>query len=235
MLKNRPTTLHLLLRRSTTEIIKSLYEKGEIYINTIDDIRKYDNNPERSDPYDSMGYRLTYDDIALNNHNFSIKLNNKLAFNDEKNRAVYYDSQVKGNIYCFEGVYQEDFEQANCNIIHNTHSLGEAIIVIRNPKEFISRVTNGLKALNHKFSFNTVDYYSYNYSGILTPFWKLEKFRNQKEFRFYIPNKANKLIRFEIGSIADISDVFYTETMFKLKFTNGEIKYINASKVTTSI
>ena len=47
-------TLYLLYKRGKPEHIQSLFEKGEVYINSIDFIRRCDQNEDRSDVYDGI-------------------------------------------------------------------------------------------------------------------------------------------------------------------------------------
>jgi hypothetical protein len=216
-----------MLRRGQTEHIRALYEKGEIYINTIDLIRKYDDNPERSDPFDSMAYREYMGDCNIEISVVNNTLNTKTIFFEGENSVSNYDSLEKGNIYCFEGVYQEDFDNDEEHIVHDTHTLGEAIIIIHDPKEFINRVKNGLQKKGYNAKFCWVDYYTINYTGKLTPFWKHERFKTQKECRFYVSNSKNEIITFNIGCLSDIAEYFEKEVMFKLPLTDGRIKYIN--------
>lgn len=50
-------SVRFLFRRGKKEHIENLFYNGELYINTIDFIRKCDDNEERSDKDDGISYR----------------------------------------------------------------------------------------------------------------------------------------------------------------------------------
>jgi hypothetical protein len=50
----KENTLYFLYRRGEPKHIQALYENGDLYINTIDSIRKCDQNEDRSDAYDGI-------------------------------------------------------------------------------------------------------------------------------------------------------------------------------------
>ena len=58
-------TLYVLFRRGESEHIKNLFEKGEMYIHTIDYIRTCDTNKDRSDLNDSMHKREVLCDVKI--------------------------------------------------------------------------------------------------------------------------------------------------------------------------
>lgn len=54
---NSENSLFFLIRRGKEEHIRNLYEKGELYINTISFLRSCDDNPERTDSEDCLVFR----------------------------------------------------------------------------------------------------------------------------------------------------------------------------------
>lgn len=88
-------------------------------------------------------------------------------------------------------------------------NLGNYIVIIHNPKEFIHRIRKYCKAQNIVPNCFPVSYYNENIEeGLLTPFDKRDYYAYQKETRIYIYNKnlKDRLI-LKIGSIKDIATI----------------------------
>ena len=121
---------------------------------------------------------------------------------------VVYDEEIKGNIYCLTGIYSEELRGERNDIFLDTHAFGEDLIEINHPKIFLQRVMDGLRKLGYKnIIHEKVTYYDNNYSGELGFFKKHEKFKGQNEFRIFVPNKDNKPIKLNIGSLKDIASI----------------------------
>lgn len=219
-------TLHILFRRGKSEHILNLLQKGEIYINTVNIIREYDDNEERSDPHDSILERdflgkvkVKIGDVGLDTKNNGITL-------DAENCVMIKDSEINGNIYCLSGIYTKELEDERETIEFKTQSFGESVIIITNPREFINRVTTTLKANGYQdIKYWAVEYFPNDYSGEVGIFRKHEKFKHQNEFRFFIPNTNNEPIRIEIGAIEDIA-VMMDGCALKLELTDKRTKII---------
>jgi len=217
-------TLFILFRRGETEHIKNLFEKGEIYINTVDIIRNCDNIKERSDPNDSIMERQFKGDVTVKMCDVGLDINKfGIPFN-AKNFVLNIDSNNKGNIYCLSGIYAKDLIDKTEVTEFKTKSFGESLIVIIDPPEFIQRVKKALLNAGYKdIKYAPVEYYPNDYYGYLGTFKKHQDFSHQNEFRFYVPNTDNKPIKINIGSIKDIAVI--KETCFlRYEFTDKRIK-----------
>lgn len=217
--------LYFLFRRGKEEHIKALYENGEIYINTIDFIRKCDENEERSDEDDGINYRKFFgeatikmcdvgDDIEKNG--FTLKTDNLI---------LKQDNEVKGNIYCLTGIYSTDLMGEREEIRHKTQSFGDSLILIYKPQIFLERIFSELQRLGYtNYKANKVFYYGNEYSGKVNFFRKHEKFEFQKEYRIFIPNKENKPIKLNIGNLSDIAKI--NIGVLKLTYTDEKEQLI---------
>ena len=56
-------SLYFLYRRGEPEHLLALFEKGEVFINTIDYIRECDRNEDRADPHDGIDRRHFVGDV----------------------------------------------------------------------------------------------------------------------------------------------------------------------------
>ncbi|WP_320051597.1 hypothetical protein [uncultured Acetobacteroides sp.] len=218
--------LYFLFKRGEHDHIKALFEEGEVYINSIDHIRKCDNNKERSDEEDGIFYRnfigqatVTMCDVGKDFDNDGVNMNTPdLVFN--------YDHTEKGNIYCLTGIYSEHLSGDRDNITFNTKSFGETTILIHSPQNFLDRLFDALKENGYSnFKPRKVSYYENNYSGNVGFFRKHERFKPQSEFRIFIPNAKNEPIKLKIGSLKDIAS--FNTGFIKLNYTDGKEQIIS--------
>ena len=99
---------YLLYRRGEAEHIKALYEKGEVYINTIDHIRKCDKNDDRSDNQDGISERQFIGNAKVEICKVGLDINTHGVSFNGTDCVKYYDSGEKGNIYCLSGIFIGD-------------------------------------------------------------------------------------------------------------------------------
>lgn len=217
----KENSLYFLYRRGNAEHINALYEKGEIFINTIDYIRECDKNLDRSDPYDSIAKRVYLGNVKIRMCSVGLEMAKNGIETKAKDCVLMYDSIRKGNIYCLSGVFTDHLAGERQDIVFNTGSFGESIIFITNPKEFMNRFTEGLERNGYKeFEYRRVSYYPNSFSGEAGCFRKHERFNSQNEFRIFIQNEKNRPISFHIGPLKDIAFIGSSERM-KLLYTDG--------------
>ena len=217
-------TLYVLFRRGESEHIKNLFEKGEMYIHTIDYIRTCDTNKDRSDLNDSMHERQVLRDVKIEMCDMGQDVNNDGITLKSDSCVLNYDNNKKGNIYCLSGIYTNDLMDAKDITTFDTKSFGESLIVILMPRQFIERVMTALSEAGYKGTqYKRVDYYNNGYSGQTGIFKKHENYSQQNEFRFYVPNAKNKPIKINIGSIEDIA-VLNKGIYLRYKFSDDRKK-----------
>lgn len=217
--------LYFLFRRGKKEHIKALYEKGEIYINSIDFIRKCDENEERSDEDDGINYRNFFGEATIKMCNVGDDIDKNGFTVKTDNLVLKQDNEIKGNIYCLTGIYSDDLMGERTEIRHETQSFGDSLILIYKPQIFLDRIFAELQSLGYiNYRANKVLYYGNEYSGKVDFFRKHEKFKLQKEFRIFIPNEENKPIKLNIGSLSDIAKI--NEGVLKLTYTDEKEQLI---------
>ncbi len=219
--------LFFLYRRSEKKFLQDLYENGELYIRTIDEIRKSDENQERSDPHDGIKTRVYNDEVEVKLCKIGSDIEKEGITLKGENCVMTLDNISRGNIYCFSGIYTKHLLDKRETIEFNTSTFGESLIVIFRPGEFIKRVKDGLK--QHGFvdvQSGPVEYYPNNYTGPVNFFRKHERLSYQNEFRFVVPNQLNTTIKISIGSLSDIAVVFEKSCFLELTLTDNSKKNI---------
>ncbi len=216
----------MLFRRGKAEYIKALYEKGEIYLNTIDFIGKCDQNADRTDPNDGISNRLFLGDVKVRMCDVGKDINKEGIILDANSCVMIEDTEQKGNIYCLSGIFSEHLMGERNDIQFDTKSFGESIILIYKPKDFINRVMHNLKESGYdNMIFSKVSYYPNEYSGSIGMFRKHEKFKAQNEFRIFVPNGKNTPIKINIGPLSDIAYI-ENNTFQNLTYTDGKEQFI---------
>jgi hypothetical protein len=217
--------LYFLFRRGQEEHIKALYEKGEVYINSIDFIRKCDNNDERTDADDGIYFRKYIGEAKITLCEVGKDLDKDGITIDSSNVVFKNDHQEKGNIYCLTGIYSEHLSGDRNDITFETKSFGESIIFIHNPKEFLNRLFTALKEKGYAdCNSDKVHYYENDFSGNIGFFKKHERFKPQSEYRIFVPNSKDEAIKVSIGSLEDIAS--FNTGILKLKYSDEKEQLI---------
>lgn len=217
----------LLSRRAEKIYIDSLFERGEIYINTVEDIRKWDDNVHRTDPDDSIFHRLFMGEaeIEMSDPDDVEESSPPVTFTAQ-DACIKTDSVEKGNIYCFTGIYLNDLLNKRESFEVETHTFGDQIILIHNPREFLKRVIHALKDAGYKkICHDKVSYYSDTYSGYLGPFKKHNRMKSQREYRIYVENENNSPIKVCVGNISDIA-ITGPDLGAKITYKDGHVQLI---------
>lgn len=208
---NSVSTLHILLKLGQKEHMNALYEKGEIYMQTASYFRSIEENADgRGDKHECVSEY--YSANSLNNNKFTL-IHPKFApielSKEDGTRFVTIDYHCpdKTNIYslCY----------TNFNIIKSKNSIisdlnfadeKDYVVLIHNPKEFISRI---LKEINKTTPFAYASKVEYidecNFGGEVGFFKKFQKYEHQSEFRIVAQFNDSAVRKFYIGSISDIA------------------------------
>lgn len=217
--------LYFLFRRGQDEHIKALYENGEVYMNSIDFIRKCDNNDERTDKNDGINFREFIGDAKITLCDVGKDLDKDGITFDSHSVALNNDNQDRGNIYCFTGIYSEHLSGNRNDITFETKSFGDSIIFIHNPKEFMNRLFKGLKNNGYSdYKYGKIHYYKNDFSGNVGFFKKHERFKPQSEYRIFVPNCKDEAIKLNIGSLEDIAS--FNTRILKLKYSDEKEQLI---------
>lgn len=111
-------------------------------------------------------------------------------------------NQEKINILCLytlSNFGNEVFDERNLNF-------GSAAIIVKDPKEFIFRMSQAAKLNDKKLYQGPITYVpKESYHGEMGPFKKFENFLFQQEFRFVLTNGTGRPCTLKIGDIRDIT------------------------------
>lgn len=207
--------LYFLFRRGKKEHIESLYYNGEIFINTVESMKSFDDNPQRTDKDEGLINRQYHEESEIIITEIGGKITDGLKLKATNFIFKQYTEEF-GNIYCLTGIYTEDLIDLENDIILDTKSFGESSIFILNPREFINRIKSELQKQGFEtIAYNKVKYYDNEFSGKITPFHKHIYFKSQKEYRIFVKNTENKPIKISIGSIEDISKLTSKDIVLK--------------------
>ena len=192
-----------LIKIGQAEYQKRLYERGEIFMQTLEYFRKLEDGNVRKDVYEGAEKILQVNWIKIADGNRDIEFSIK---DGSMSRANYYSTpQTYCNAYCMIGITEDD--KGKDGIIDSENmKFGEFMILIYNVKEFIKRVRLKLAALGIHNSWGPIKYYEeYDFQGNLSPFFKRKQFSAEKEVRIIAIPDYNRPIKLEIGSIQDIA------------------------------
>lgn len=199
------------IKRGQNEHIKALFEKGEVYISTVDFIKNCDESG-RGDSHEGLIQRFYIPEGEV----FFKSIDEVIDENDIgipfKSASMIIPSGFIGNIYSFSTIYRSDLEAAiemNEKILLKTRlHFGEAAVFIRDCQSFIDRIVKALIKkgfIEDDIQVSVVEYYSEEYQGSCGYFMKHQDYSYQKEVRILVKNPTNQAIKLYIGSIEDIA------------------------------
>lgn len=185
------------------EHILDMFNNGNIYLNTIQSFRSFEDNCLRGDKYEGVSKIINYP-----KGNLEIKsINYKAEYLSLQVRESF--EHVVGNIfslYCISSFHIPN--PLEFKIDEKITEFGTHCIIIKDNVEFLKRMedcfkTNGI-TLHHDF----VSYYNAsNFNGKLNVFQKPNEYSYQNEFRFYADSGLTKPLILNIGSLSEIAEI----------------------------
>ncbi len=200
------------------EYIEELYNKGKVFINTVDFFRKH-KNPE-------IGYNKEGVDevVPLNTPVYINGID--IPDNRPDNITITYDKALEyTETHIYSMTYKEMIMEAsqeklpfNVNFLEgNYKEFGDTILFIISPNLFIEKLENALKKKKRKFEKGLIKYKEDKKWDVFT---KPMKYKSQNEYRYAIYGIDNKKpLVLELGSLQDIAII-----MDLAKFRN-QIEY----------
>lgn len=217
----------LFIKFGSEENIKSLYEKGLIYLNTIDYFQNLEDNGVRGDKFEGT--------VNIKNfkHTDEFKLEitdtitgEKMNFKPGKLQLRHYDSNPKGNLYSLYCIKQSDFLNTDEFIIDSkVKEFGTHALFIRNTKIFIDKLTAEITKLNMPYKAKPIEYYDpENINGEINLFQKIQQYKYQSEYRVVVQNNKQEPLKILIGSLKEHSEMFAMNSLNDLKIIANRIK-----------
>ncbi len=92
-------------------------------------------------------------------------------------------------------------------------------MIIKDCEEFYKRLIKGFKDNQLRIETGFVEYYDRDsHSGELSLFHKSKEFEHQREFRILISNQSNTPIKFSIGSLHDVADMYDSSVLEGIEY-----------------
>jgi hypothetical protein len=201
------------IKFGSEENIRDLQENGTIYCNTIEYFRQLEDSYLRGDSYEGTFKITNYPPDSKITLYLPDKKEIELKTAKLHLREFYTD--IKGNIYCLTAITREEIIKLETLKLDLKNSrFGTHFLLIKDNQQFFDRLMKGFE--NEKLSIKTgfVKYYDKHLiNGELDLFHKSKEFEYQKEFRIIVKNDMQNPIKFQIGSLKEISEIFETKDL----------------------
>lgn len=207
----------VLLKYGQLEHLQDLLHNGNIYVNSIEEIRKHETEKEgdfRNDPLEGI----------RNFHSFRpTKIILQSVLNKDKEPIILHPENIKywetpekilGNICSFYGITTKDFiDNKLIPIDEKMQEFGTHFILIKNFDEFIKRIDKAVgQTIRTTWYYGFVKYFNEeNHVGEINLFNKRSRFEYQKEFRLYVATKKSEPMFIKIGNLEDIATIVHAE------------------------
>lgn len=201
-----------LLKFGSQENIQRLYDKGEIYMNTIKLFQEFDK--------DWIGdiFEGTFNIKNIKNAKITLKIpGNPITLNSTKLQLRLNYKGPVGNIYSTYAISNLLLKRkAKHRIDKRMSKFGSHCLIIKNVEKFRLLILEKLQQLEYDSSHNIVRYYDYSKNNHeLTLFNKTHKLSYQKEHRIIAYSDIDKPIKFEIGCMHNYSEMHTSEDIIK--------------------
>jgi len=198
-------TVNFLVKFGNEENITNLFEKGEIFMNTIKTFKEFDK----------QGIGDKYEGV-VNIHNSSSSTltlkfpNNPLTLNPTK--LQFWESYTGhvGNIYSTYAISNLLVRRKDIHRIDKRMQIfGSHCIIIKDVVGFIEAISNELDRQKIEYSHNLVNYRDFNkLNHKITLYDKSHLLSYQKEHRIIAMTKYDKPLKFEIGSLKSFAEMY---------------------------
>lgn len=184
------------------EHLKELFQYGTIYMKSIDDFRKIEDNMLRGDIYEGIS--------EIKNLPPGIFEIPTLAYKGNYINIHYKISYetVYGNIYSMYFLEINESKDGILGVDKRVFDFGSHFLFILNVQEFLNRIERKIRKMGYKFYLGHVKYYdSHNTSSKISVFQKRIQYEYQKEFRIFVDRKSVSPLKFRIGDLTDIAEI----------------------------
>ncbi|MEH1009473.1 hypothetical protein VDP25_17170 [Winogradskyella sp. ECml5-4] len=210
----------LFIKFGSEENIKSLYEKGLVYLNTIEYFQNLEDKGVRGDKYEATTNIKNYD--KPENYKLIItdtKTGEDINIKPSKLQMRHFEVSPKGNLYSLYCLKQSDFSNTNEIVIDSrVKSFGTHAVFIRGTKKFLNKLCKEVEKLKMGYKSKPVEYYDKDkINGPINLFQKIKEYEYQSEYRFVVQNSGKKPLKINIGSLEEYSEMLNIDTMDDLK------------------
>lgn len=195
------------LKFGQEKYMKDLFYKGDLFFNSIQFFRKFEDNELRGDKYEGINSikNLPSGTIEIP------KLNYKGNYISMHLRESH--EHVLGNIYSLYCISSHGWKNPNdVKIDRRNKDFGSHCVMIKDLPKFMNLIETKLAEMQLDFKHGLIDYYDREkVNKKITLFEKPLEFEYQKEFRFYIHRESEDPITISIGSLEEIAELHTTE------------------------
>jgi hypothetical protein len=206
------TSIKYLIKFGDEANIVKLFEKGEVYMNTIKTFKESDQIAI-GDKYEGTA------DIK----NFA---NGKLTFDGPNNPINFKISKLQlseshqfhiGNIFCSYALSDKLLSRKRIHKIDaRMQSFGSHCVIIKDVPKFLNAIFTQLNNKNIAFLHNIVKYHNYTKNNhVLTIFDKSHNLFYQKEHRIIAYTDLEEPLKLEIGSLNEYAEFYPTNFLIK--------------------
>ena len=210
----KTSQVYFLLKFGEEEHLKSLVEKGIIYLGAINKLREGDNH--KFDSYEGATFIKGFVGGGIIESSHPTLGYLKMKFESGTYKETY--ETLYGNICSFYAITQDHFTDSKLTSVDSRMQEFGSHFVMINMSEFMKRLRKKLEELKLKYHGRLVEYYDEkSYEGRRGLFNKRNKFEYQKEYRLYIENQeAENPITITLDDLSDIAWIAPSNTVDKL-------------------
>ena len=212
------TNVIFLLKFGDKENIEKLFEKGEIYMNTISLFRNFDKK-EVGDIYEGVFRIKNY-----KNSKITLKLPKKdLLLNSKELQLRFNYKDHVGNIYSTYAIHDKLLRRKQVHKLDKKMLVfGKYCLLINDVNRFLELILDYFKKNNINYNHNLVSYFDYSKKDLeLNLYCKSKKYSYQKEHRIIAYTQLDEPLKFEIGNMSEFAQIYKSEDVInsmRLKF-----------------
>ena len=210
------TSIHNLIKFGNEANMKSMYEKGVLYLNPIEYFRLLEEQGYgRGDSYEgtTLVSNLRDSDVYV-----MVDGDWKLLGTTSHTHLHGYKEQMTGNLYCMYAVHPGAFVDGAFRFDARIKDFGSHCVIVQEQQNaiFCERIFAALIRAGYPVHITgLVEYFDHEAPVIqqTNVFMKRAGFSFQNEFRIFVHNHVYEPIKLEIGSIADIASLYETKLL----------------------
>lgn len=219
---------NLLLKFGGSQRIQAFLERGELYLNTLEEYRKAEHNEQRRDQMEG-----TLRQTVSTRGTLLVSRSKDGPWHELPGESTFRERHTNRelltlNVLC---LFMLTFEDTDDPRIGRTVSddvitgFGDSAVVIFDPVEFLRRTKAEAERRGFRFDRKPVKYQDLAaHSGGIGPFVKDTRYSHQQEFRIAVddPGRDGGSLKLEIGPIGDIAWMISASDVRDLIFDASE-------------
>jgi hypothetical protein len=206
------TTIKYLIKFGDEANILKLFEKGEIFMNTVKKFKESDR-VAIGDKYEGTADIKNFSNGKLTLYG----TNNPINFKTTKLQLSESHKFHIGNIFCTYALSDKLLSRKKIHKIDTRmQSFGSHCIIIKDVTKFLNAIFTQLNIRNIAYSHNVIKYHNYTKNNhTLTIFDKPHNLAYQKEHRIIAYTDLEEPLKLEIGSLKEYAEFYQTKFLIK--------------------